>query len=251
MTTRCPPPASPQARRPARGRVAVLLAAVLVIAVSATGAGCSSADTGNVGSRVDDEAGTEGTRPERGPSLDSPTLRALRAETRLEPCTSLRRTVDMAANRPARGRSGDGRTLPDITLPCLGRGPDIHLPEMAAGRPVVLNLWAQWCPPCRKEAPHFQALHERAGDRLQVVGVDYDDPQPERALALAEELGLRYPQLADPDKRLKAGLGVPLAGIPATVFVATDGRIVHVSQNVYRSEESLARDVRTYLGVRT
>jgi cytochrome c biogenesis protein CcmG, thiol:disulfide interchange protein DsbE len=205
-------------------------------------------DTAGVGSRVRD--GTDAVPPGgEAPALDSPKLQALRAEARLEPCTTIPRTGGMTAERTKEG-AGDRRALPALTLPCLGRGPAVRLSDIS-GRPVVLNLWAQWCPPCRKEAPHFQALYERAGDRLLVVGVDYDDPQPERALAFVEELGLRYPQLADPDKELRTSLGLTLAGIPATVFIDAEGRVVHVSQIVYPSEQALARDVQTHLGVRT
>src|SRR5690606_406461 len=112
----------------------------------------------------------------------------------------------------------------------------------------VINVWATWCGPCREEAPYFRALHERAGDALRVLGIDYDDAPPEHALAFADELGLRYAQVADPDARLRAPLGLSI-GIPATVFVDAEGRVVERVHKPYRDEAELLADVRTYLRV--
>jgi cytochrome c biogenesis protein CcmG/thiol:disulfide interchange protein DsbE len=141
--------------------------------------------------------------------------------------------------------------LPDVTLACLGGGPDVRLPDLTTQlkRPLVLNLWAQWCPPCRTEAKFFQALHARAAGKVAVIGIDHADPSPDLALQLAQALGLRYPQLADPDKELRGpfGLGV---GLPATVFVDANGQVRHIAHVAYKSQDALFADVSKYLGVR-
>ncbi|HZC26490.1 MAG TPA: TlpA disulfide reductase family protein, partial [Actinopolymorphaceae bacterium] len=175
------------------------------------------------------------------PSLHSARVEALRSTTKVAPCPRL-----PSPDRAESAADPHGR-LPDVTLPCLGKGPEVRLAAIA-GRPAVLNIWAQWCSPCRKEAPLFQALHARAGDRVLVLGVDYDDPRPDWALRLAGQLDLRYPQVVDADKRLKAPFAMAV-GVPGTVFVAADGRVVHITHRVYQSGPDLARDVRTYLGV--
>lgn len=142
--------------------------------------------------------------------------------------------------------------LPDVTLGCLGGGPDVRLPDLTAllKRPVVLNIWAQWCPPCRTEAKFFQALHVRAADKVAVVGIDHADPRPDLALELAKALGLRYPQLVDSENDLRGpfGLGV---GLPATVFVAANGKVEQIVHVPYKSQDALDADVAKYLGVQS
>jgi cytochrome c biogenesis protein CcmG, thiol:disulfide interchange protein DsbE len=210
-------------------------------------AGCSGSDAGGVGDRTAPGGVAEGTDPKTGPSLDSPDLVALRTRAHLASCDELTTAKPRPARRGGPAADSTREPLPEITLPCLGPGGDVSL-DALKGRPTVINIWAQWCGPCREESPHFQTLYDLAGGRLTVMGIDYDDPQPARALAFVEELGLRYPQAADPDKRLRAPFGL-LAGLPATVFVDADGRIVHVAHRAYESSRALARDVRTHLGV--
>ncbi|HEY8457684.1 MAG TPA: TlpA disulfide reductase family protein [Actinopolymorphaceae bacterium] len=158
---------------------------------------------------------------------------------RLEPTPTSPQAAHVAADSDA--------TLPDLRLRRLDSAEQVGLREFVAGRPAVLNIWASWCTPCRKEMPHFQQLYERAGDRLTVAGIDYDDPAPDSARALVAQLGLRYPQLVDREKRLRAPLRI--AAVPVTVFVDADGKIVHVAFRQYESVEALTRDVRTYLDV--
>ena len=231
----------------ARRRAAVLPATAYaliasVVTVVLVVAGCS--DAGDVGERTGNEPGRSSDTVPRQ-SLDAPEVAALRSRAALASCDEL----TSAKTEPHRAdAAGSTRTpLPDLTLPCLGPGGDVALPAIS-GRPTVINIWAQWCGPCREESPHFQTLYEHADGQLTVMGVDYDDPQPARALAFVEQLGLRYPQVADPDKRLRAPFGLTV-GLPATVFVDAEGRIVHIAHRAYESERSLARDVRTHLGV--
>lgn len=219
--------------------LAVLAAAAALLA------GCSTPEPGGVGPVID-EPEVERTAAPDGASrtdLDDPDVASARARAEVASCATIRGSSPTSS--PA--SSSKGSPLPDVTLACLGPGPEVSLREVS-GRPAVLNVWAQWCAPCRKESPLFQALYERAGDDLVVVGVNYDDPRPDLALAFADKLGLSYPQLADPERRLRAPFGLA-AGIPATVFVSAEGRVVHIAHKPYDSERELLRDVRTHLGV--
>jgi thiol-disulfide isomerase/thioredoxin len=136
--------------------------------------------------------------------VDTPQLRELRQEAGIEQCPQ----VDGGGSTPA---------LPDVTLPCLGGGPDVSLQEIEG--PAVVAVWAQWCTPCRKELPWYQQLHERAGDRLTVLGVDWQDLQPEGALELAAHLEVTFPSVADVDAKLEDGG----RGLPLVYFVSGDG----------------------------
>jgi cytochrome c biogenesis protein CcmG/thiol:disulfide interchange protein DsbE len=94
------------------------------------------------------------------------------------------------------------------------------------GAPVLLNLWATWCHPCRKETPFLQDVHERYAPRgLQVVGVTTDTRAAVADVhAFVEEFGVTYRVLHDPDGR---SLDLFSAiGLPATYLIGADGVIL-------------------------
>jgi thiol-disulfide isomerase/thioredoxin len=111
----------------------------------------------------------------------------------------------------------------------------------------VVNLFAQWCGPCRTELPFYQELHRRAKGTVQVLGVDYLDEQPAGALEVARAAGVTYPLLADPSGRLRPELRV--RGLPGVVLVDGSGRVVDVEFRVFRSYAELRRLVQHQLGV--
>ena len=120
------------------------------------------------------------------------------------------------------------------------------MPGRGSGRAVV-NLWATWCAPCREELPYYQALHRKAKGELTVLGVDYLDTQPERALRLVQESGVTYPLVADPDGRLRTEFKI--RGLPGIVFVDASGRVTDVEFTLIRSYPQLRALVREHLGV--
>lgn len=134
--------------------------------------------------------------------------------------------------------------LPDVTLPCLGGAGAVDLASLEG--PAVLNVWAQWCGPCRREMPVFQQLHERV-DGLTVLGVDFRDLQPEDAIAFAGEVGATYPSVADVDEVLRGPLR--LVNLPTTLFVDADGRLVATEVREYPSYAELTAAVEEHLGV--
>lgn len=138
--------------------------------------------------------------------------------------------------------------LPDLTLDCLGGGASVRLAGLR-GKPMVINLWAQWCPPCRAESPHLREFAQRAGDKVQLLGIDYSDPHPELAIEFAGLVGWHYPQLADPDRTAEGPLRLG-TGIPVTLLVDAEGRIVHRVTGQLTSTEQLVDLVAEKLGVR-
>ncbi|TCN39235.1 thiol-disulfide isomerase/thioredoxin [Kribbella orskensis] len=135
--------------------------------------------------------------------------------------------------------------LPDISLPCLGNGPDMRLSALRG--PLVVNVWAQWCGPCRKEAPYLAALKKKAGGKLQLVGIDYADPRPELAVKFATEQQWDYPHVVDDEKATQQALKI--AGPPLTAFVDQDGAVVYVHRGELTSQQQLDQLVREKLGV--
>lgn len=93
------------------------------------------------------------------------------------------------------------------------------------GHPVVLNLWATWCYPCRLEMPSLQTLHQTYQARgLLVLAVAMDAGGHAVVAPFAQTHGLTMPILLDPQQMLAARLQVP--GIPATYLLDKRGRIV-------------------------
>ena len=131
--------------------------------------------------------------------------------------------------RPGEGRRAPTFSAPDVRDP----GVTVSLTDFA-GKPVVLNWWASWCVPCEREMPAFQAAHEKLGDRVAFVGVNHQDSR-RLAVELAEKTGVRYPSAYDPDG--KVGQAYGLFGMPTTVFVSADGRIVGTHTGELRRAE--------------
>lgn len=140
-----------------------------------------------------------------------------------------------------------GQELPAETLPCLAGGPDVPLRGLT-GVPLVINLWATWCLPCRAELPAFQAAFARADpSKLRILGVATEDPGLTRELSFAVDTGLHMPNLVDDKGKVAARIGV--RGLPATLFVAPDGSLVHVYNGPPLTFSALRELVRTYLKV--
>ena len=94
------------------------------------------------------------------------------------------------------------------------------------GRVVLLNFWATWCAPCRREMPSLDRLAGAlAGEPFVVLAVSEDRGGPEKVRAFVEELGLERMEIArDPKGGLASALGV--TGLPATFLVDARGRVV-------------------------
>lgn len=214
---------SPTRPRPLRAVLtAATASAVLLLASCAaepTGSGPSTEDPGRFAVDVD---------------VDTPQLRAQRKQAGLEECPT-----------PTGPPADAAEPMPDVTLPCLGGGPDVELDRLRG--PMVINLWAQWCPPCREELPYYQELHERAGDEVAVLGVDFQDTRPDWALELLAETGVTYPSVADPGSKLRVPFRV--RGLPGIVFLDEAGEVVAVEYVVIESFDQLADLVDEHLGV--
>ncbi len=98
--------------------------------------------------------------------------------------------------------------------------------EAVRGDVVLLNIWATWCEPCKRELPVLEQLHEqRAADGLRLIGVSVDAQGEERAVrSFATEYGLTYPIWLDPSERVTATFLA--VGVPASYLIARDGTLL-------------------------
>jgi cytochrome c biogenesis protein CcmG, thiol:disulfide interchange protein DsbE len=119
--------------------------------------------------------------------------------------------------------ASEGERLPALELPCLGTGASVVDLAEPTGRPTLVNLWATWCGPCRKEMPVLQDAYEAHAGEVLFLGVDtLDDPR--RAVAFLREVGATYPQVVDGDGQIMDGLRI--RGLPVTVMLDASGTIV-------------------------
>lgn len=117
--------------------------------------------------------------------------------------------------------------LPAITLPDA-KGTPRSLSSWI-GHPLVINFWATWCEPCRREIPLLQTLRRRARDHLEIVGIAVDDR--DAALQYVRRMSIDYPVLAGGESAGLAAVnafGVQAAVLPLSVFADGRGRIVAV-----------------------
>ena len=128
----------------------------------------------------------------------------------------------------------------------LSGGVDAYEKRIAAlkGYPVVANVWASWCGPCRFEFPVLQKLSARYGKRVAFLGVNSQDSD-DSASTFLKEAPVPYPSYTDPDKKIADSLGATL-GLPDTAFYDSAGKLVYLKQGPYAHDSELEEDVQRY-----
>ena len=131
----------------------------------------------------------------------------------------------MLNKEPITGLSGVtrvNRAAPDFTLATFS-GKTISLQDLR-GKPVVINFWASWCPPCRIEAPLIERTWRAYKNRgLIFLGINIQDRKQD-ALNYIREFDITYPNGPDPTGEISIDYGV--SGLPVTFFVSGSGEVV-------------------------
>jgi thiol-disulfide isomerase/thioredoxin len=116
-------------------------------------------------------------------------------------------------------------TLPEFSLADLWNEPR-SISEWS-GQPLIINFWATWCAPCRREMPLLETLHqERRDDALTVIGIAID--RLDAVTAFITESGITYPILSGEQDAMEVAeqFGTAFVALPFTVFTAPDGQVL-------------------------
>jgi peroxiredoxin len=127
-----------------------------------------------------------------------------------------------------------GQPLSDFSLTDL-QGQTVQLDDFA-GKVVLVNAWATWCPPCKAEMPDLNAYYQaHQAEGFVLLAVNAGDSLSQ-ASAFAEQAGLAFPVLLDEDLRVLNGLGIH--SFPTSIIVGRDGVVKGIHQGMF-SPESL------------
>ena len=153
--------------------------------------------------------------------------------------TRIRRQLRSRVHRRAQRQVGDGRGLFRLALALcmagvlsgcsaeppatLADGGEVRFSQLE-GQWLIINYWAEWCVPCRKEIPELNELQaDRREHGLRVFGVNYDAIEGKKLTRLIELMDIRFPVLTQ-DPRARWGYDQPSV-LPLTVVIGPDGRL--------------------------
>ncbi len=153
--------------------------------------------------------------------------------------SSLLAILLLATGLPAGAATEAPRPAPDFTLPARDGG-DVRLSSLK-GQVVMINFWATWCGPCRKEMPlleQLQAKYRPLGFTLLGVNVE---PDSAAATAWLKGVPESFPILFDTRNAVAESFGVQ--GMPSSVFVDRAGQVRHVHRGYQPGDESRYADL--------
>ena len=152
--------------------------------------------------------------------------------------------VGGACSGDSSGGSDDSVDFASVQLSPLGDAPKLQLGE-PTDKPMVVNMWATWCVPCRKEMPDFENVAGEHRSSVRFVGVNLGDTESAAAKFVAET-GVTFDQYLDPDMTAQAALSI--VNMPSTVLLRADGTIATTHSSALDATE-LRRLLRDELGI--
>ena len=107
--------------------------------------------------------------------------------------------------------------------------------EEFQGKPILLNVWATWCIPCREEMPALESLYDKFSNQgLQIIGVSIDGPgTSQRIKSFIDRMGITYNILHDPDDKFSRAFRT--IGVPESFLINANGEIVHTWKGPFDS----------------
>lgn len=151
------------------------------------------------------------------------------------PALSLASTLVLSILTPTgAGAAGANQTLTPMPERPVAPAFDLKDPEDQPrrledyrGKPVILNFWATWCPPCREEMPSMQRAHKAlSGDGIALVAINVGE-DADTILSFLANHPVDFPLPMDPDA--KVAESYPVKGLPTTFVIDPEGRLAYVA----------------------
>jgi len=142
---------------------------------------------------------------------------------------------------PEKGGADERIAAPDFVIEDA-EGNEVRLSDML-GRPVVINFWASWCPPCRSEMPDFNKVYSELGDSVQFMMINAVGARGETKEAGAKYVakeGFSFPVFFDTDQGAVTVYGI--RAFPTSIFIDADGYIAGAVEGAI-NEASLRRGI--------
>lgn len=161
--------------------------------------------------------------PPAGPP--APEIGPIREAAALEPCPSAESSPESppeSSPESVAESSAGPRSLAGVRVECLADGSAVDLASTLADSPVLVNVWAPWCQPCKEELPLLASYAAEPG-AVPVVGLAIQSTQAS-ALELLDALDVRLPTVFDQDGAASRALRLP-PGLPASYLVTADGTV--------------------------
>jgi thiol-disulfide isomerase/thioredoxin len=153
--------------------------------------------------------------------------------------TVMRSTASVAPSGPLARNAADADTIAGAGIPALKK----RLASLK-GHPVVVNLWASWCGPCRAEFPHFAAAVRKHRAQVAFVGVDVMDSRDD-AEAFLDEQPPGFASVYDAEGEAARSIGGGRA-MPTTIYIGADGHNRYTKLGSYATAADLETDIRAY-----
>lgn len=137
------------------------------------------------------------------------------------------------------------KKMPAFSLAGLGDSPQVISSENYKGKVLLVNFWATWCPPCRREIPSLVRIHEENNKKnFTVIGISMDKSKKEKVDAFVKKIGVTYPVgLGNNDIARSFGA---LGAIPSSFLIDENGVIVKKYPG-YTTYEKMAKDVQALI----
>ena len=132
----------------------------------------------------------------------------------------------------------------DVEVFCLGDGSVINIDSLRG--PMILNVWGSWCAPCKEEIPFIREFYDKYNEKVQVVGLDVEEPNKEAARPFIESHGVIWPSLFDPDGRTRKLIGM---GVPVTWFIDASGKVIYKKVGAFKDAKEIESLAKQYLNL--